>query len=55
MSTFIERHAADLAERISTLLLMQRDLTRLAKRALATRHEAGEAAYCRIIEDHAQR
>jgi MerR family copper efflux transcriptional regulator len=55
VSGLIERHAAELAERIAALQEMQQDLTRLAKRARSSAHHAGEAAYCHIIEDHAQR
>jgi MerR family transcriptional regulator, copper efflux regulator len=51
VASLIERHAADLAERIAALERMRRDLDRLAKRARSSsRAEADEAAYCHIIE-----
>lgn len=47
----IERHAADLAERIAALTTMRDDLERLARRASALSATAGtDAAFCHIIE-----
>ncbi len=47
----IERHAADLAERIAALQRMQRDLQRMARRARKSSPDgAGDAAFCHIIE-----
>ncbi len=47
----IERHAADLAERIAALTAMQDDLERLARRAHAISPTAAtDAVFCPIIE-----
>lgn len=51
VAALIERHAAQLRERIAALKAMQRDLERLAKRAqgVSAEDEPG-AAFCHIIE-----
>lgn len=47
----IERHAADLSERITALTVMRADLQRLARRARARSGAAtSDAAFCHIIE-----
>lgn len=48
----IERHAADLTERIATLTAMRAELVRLARRARATPTTAAatDAAFCHILE-----
>src|SRR2546426_11432744 len=51
VAALIERHAAQLRERISALEAMQRDLERLAKKARAvSTQDAREASFCHIIE-----
>ncbi len=51
VAALIERHSADLAERIEALEQMQRDLGRLAKRArVAPRRELRAGEFCHIIE-----
>jgi DNA-binding transcriptional MerR regulator len=51
VAALIERHAAQLRQRISALKAMQRELERLAKKAHAISPEdAPEAAFCHIIE-----
>lgn len=51
VAALIERHAHDLAERISALESMRADLDRLAKKA--RRAQPRESDYCHIIETHA--
>lgn len=47
----IERHAADLSERIGALERMRRDLERLGRRARSIQpRDAARATYCHIIE-----
>lgn len=49
--SLVERHAADLSQRIESLERMRRDLDRLAKRARSLSPRSGrDAAYCHIIE-----
>jgi MerR family copper efflux transcriptional regulator len=51
VAALIERHAAQLRQRISALETMRRDLERMAKKARAgTPEDAPEAAFCHIIE-----
>lgn len=51
VATLIERHAAELAERITALEEMRRDLVRLAwKTRTAPEAAQGSAAFCHIIE-----
>ena len=51
VTALIERHAADLAERIAALEAMRRDLERLARKARTTSpSQARAASYCHIIE-----
>jgi hypothetical protein len=51
VAALIERHAAQLRQRISALEAMRRDLERMAKNARAsTSGDAPEAAFCHIIE-----
>jgi DNA-binding transcriptional MerR regulator len=51
VATLIERHAAQLRERIAALEAMRRDLERLAKKARTVcTEEASEAVFCHIIE-----
>jgi hypothetical protein len=51
VATLIERHAAQLRERIAALEAMRRDLERLAKKARTVcTDEASEAVFCHIIE-----
>lgn len=52
----IERHAADLSERISALERMRRDLERLGSRARTIQpRDAARATYCHIIETAGRR
>jgi len=51
VTALIEKHAADLADRIAALERMRRDLGRLARKARTiTPREAEHAAYCHILE-----
>lgn len=51
MRQLIERHAADLAERIAALTATRDDLERLARRARAISATAAtDAVFCHIIE-----
>lgn len=51
VAALIERHAAQLRQRISALEAMRRELERLAKKARAVSpEEASEASFCHIIE-----
>jgi MerR, DNA binding len=55
VARLIERHAADLAERIAALERMRQDLERLARTARTVPPEQLEqAAYCHLIETSAQ-
>jgi len=51
VTALIERHAADLSERITALEAMRRDLEHLAKKARnASPSDSRAATYCHIIE-----
>jgi DNA-binding transcriptional MerR regulator len=51
VATLIERHAAQLRERIAALEAIRRDLDSLAKKARArSPEEVSEATFCHIIE-----
>jgi hypothetical protein len=51
VARLVDRHAAELAERIAALQAMLRDLQRLARAAPTMPAERlRQAAYCRLIE-----
>ena len=55
VARLIDRHAAELAERIAALQKMRHDLQRLARTArTAPAEQLEEAAYCHLIETSAQ-
>ena len=55
VARLIERHAAELAERIAALEQMRQDLQRLARTARTVPPEQlAQAAYCHLIETSAQ-